>query len=78
MWLGIIVAGVAAVLFGDSPACMRGRGIGVRGKGRRASPAPGGRQAMPAGRARQAAARKRDDDIEDMDDIEAILKKHGI
>ena len=66
VWLGVIVAGGSAVLFVAS-GLMRSRGVGVRGKA--------------AARATPAVSRKpakRDDDLDDMADIEAILKKHGI
>ena len=74
VWLGIIVAGVAALLWVTS-GVMRARGIGVRGKGREV---PAGRtKAVPAAKSGKQPARK-DDDLDDMDDIEAILKRHGI
>ena len=76
MWLGIIVAGVAAVLWVIS-GVMRARGIGVRGKGRESVRA-GRTKAVPAAEPGKQPARKSDDDLEDMDDIEAILKRHGI
>ena len=66
---------------GPPPDCswlsglMRPAGIGVRGR-------PGdiraGRTSGGPGPSPEAAARKRDDDLDDMADIEAILKKHGI
>ena len=73
------MAGVAALLWVTS-GVMRARGIGVRGKGRRyARPR---RKSAPEGGAggqvRQAACPQGDDDLDDMDDIEAILKRHGI
>jgi len=77
VWLGIIVAGVAALLWVAS-GVMRARGIGVRGKGPEVS---GGRtKEAPAAKPGKASKRpaSSDDDIEGMDDIEAILKKHGI
>ena len=83
VWLGIIVAGVAALLWVAS-GLMRARGIGVRGEGR----------AVPAGRAKEVPAgtppgkqspkqparrsARSEDDIEGLDDVEAILKKYGI
>lgn len=98
VWVGVILAGVAAVLWVVS-GVLRARGIGVR----RPAPATGARRSrqMPAASRREAAAepatrqpvtkqpvtkqpssraRKRGnpDDIEDLDDIEAILKRHGI
>ena len=78
VWLGIVIAGVAAALWVLS-GVMRARGIGVRDKD------PSLRSAekleVPAGKpAGQPAGKKKsnDDDIEDLDDIEAILKRHGI
>jgi hypothetical protein len=71
VWAGIIVAGASAVLFVVS-GLMRSRGIGVRRRTGAPAAAPkrveGGRRAEPAD----------PDDTDDMADIEAILKKHGI
>jgi hypothetical protein len=85
VWLGIVVAGVAVALWVLS-GFLRARGIGVREQdpsvrsARRRNevepadtPAPG----KPAGR-KPAAAKRGNDDIEDLDEIEAILKRHGI
>ena len=78
VWLGVIVAGVAAGLWFVS-GVLRARGIGTRGKA-----VEGGRakQVQAAGPGRQAASPKRaaakKDDVDDMDEIEAILKRHGI
>lgn len=66
VWLGIVLAGVAVVLFGVSGA-MRARGIGARERKRQQLPPQ--RRTAPAGQ---------DTGLEGMDDIEAILKKHGI
>lgn len=66
VWLGIVLAGVAVVLFGVSGA-MRARGIGTRE--RKPQQLPPQRRAAPTGQ---------DTGLEGMDDIEAILKKHGI
>jgi hypothetical protein len=74
VWLGVIVAGVAALLWLVS-GVMRARGIGVRGEGRDSS--AGRTKAVPAAKPGKKPARK-DEDLEDMDDIEAILKQHGI
>ena len=76
VWLGIVVAGVAAALWFLS-GVMRARGIGVREQ------EPGVRSArkkeVSAGKpAGKKPATRSDDDIEDLDDIEAILKRHGI
>jgi hypothetical protein len=81
VWLGVVVAGVSVVLFGASET-MRRRGIGTRGRPprdrSRKKRGLEGRQskqvAAPAGR--QAAPSMGTDD--DLADIEAILKKHGI
>jgi len=72
VWLGISLAVVAVVLFVVSGA-MRSRGVGGRATdpGRTSSPALGGRPS-----ARPARGPAADDD--GMDDIEAILRKHGI
>jgi hypothetical protein len=77
VWLGIVIAGIAAALWVLS-GVMRARGIGVRDtpssarkkEASAAKPAGG----LPAGKTRK----RDDDDIEDLDDIEAILKRHGI
>jgi len=76
VWLGVIVAGAAAVLWVAS-GVMRARGIGVRGK----APEVRSTEAkeVPATKGgKQAKQKAKNDDIEDMDDIEAILKRHGI
>ncbi len=67
-WLGIVLAGVAVVLFGTS-ATMRRRGIGTRERAPRAE-----RKQVEAPRRERAAGRERLVD----DDVSAILKKHGI
>ena len=67
-WLGIVLAGVAVVLFGTS-ATMRRRGIGTRERAPRAE-----RKQVEAPRRGRAAGRERLVD----DDVSAILKKHGI
>ena len=68
VWLGVIVAGASAGLFVVS-GLMRSRGIGVRDKGQPAAVEP----------AKSKPRRtKQDDDLDDLADIEAILKKHGI
>ena len=71
VWSGIILAGASAALFILS-GVLRSRGIGVRGKA--AERATGA--APPNAAVKQK--RKQDDDLDDMADIEAILKKHGI
>lgn len=66
VWAGIALAGVSVVLFGVS-AAMRARGAG----GPR-----GSAKGLPAQRSGQRAEPAVQD--KDMDDIEAILRKHGI
>jgi hypothetical protein len=77
VWLGVVVGGVAGVLWVVS-GILRRRGIGVRARAterRRAEPpqVASARSTKPA-----KPARTRKDDIDGMDEIEAILKKHGI
>ena len=78
VWLGIVIAGVAAALWVLS-GVMRARGIGVREK----DPSVGsaGKKEVSAGKkpaGKRPAEKRTDDDNEDLDDIEAILKRHGI
>jgi hypothetical protein len=87
VWLGIVVAGVAVALWVLS-GFMRARDIGVRdrdpsvrsaqrqevGAGKAADNAPSARPT----RRKPTAAKPGNDDIEGMDEIEAILKRHGI
>ena len=74
VWAGIVLAGVSVVLFGVS-AAMRSRGVGGRSKdGTKKKSLPADRSTPPAG----PAAAKGTADDDDMDDIEAILRKHGI
>jgi hypothetical protein len=79
VWLGIVVAAVAVALWVLS-GVMLARGIGVRGEGRavRTSRRKQVPAAEPTGGRAPATGRARDDDADDMADIEAILKKHGI
>jgi hypothetical protein len=71
MWVGVAVAGVAALLFVVAGG-MRRRGIGTRKKRREVSA-----DAASTGTGRSPAQQPaRPDD--DMADIEAILRKHGI
>jgi len=82
VWLGIVVAGVAAVLWVAS-GLMRARGIGVRGQGRevpagRAKDVPAGTSGKQAGGQPTRRSARSEDDIEGIDDVEAILKKYGI
>jgi hypothetical protein len=79
VWLGLVVAAVAVALWVLS-GVMLARGIGVRDAGR-AKPSTRTKQvpaAEPPGRKAAATSRAREDDLDDMADIEAILKKHGI
>lgn len=71
VWLGIAVAGVSAVLFGVS-GVMRRRGVGTGGKKAAEASGPSG-QARPLPRSGSKPAAD-----PEMEDIEAILRKHGI
>jgi hypothetical protein len=90
VWLGIAVAGVAVALWIVS-GFMRARGVGVRDRDPNVRSArrkevgtgagePAGKTAAAAqpGRKKPAAPKRGNDDIEDLDEIEAILKRHGI
>ena len=88
VWLGVIVAGVAVALWIVS-GLLRARGIGVRGEAPdRAVRSRGRTPEVEAGKparsrkpGRADAASKGSapaDDDDDMADIEAILKRHGI
>lgn len=77
VWLGIVLAGMSVVLFGVSGA-MRARGVGVRKAKSPKSAKSTVRAGEPAKQVGAARARKSADPVDDMDDIEAILKKHGI
>jgi hypothetical protein len=86
VWTGVVVAGVAVLLWFVS-GLMLARGIGVRGGTKRVRSkqtagevvsAPTGRPGKPVASKKAPRRGKNDDDLEDMDDIEAILKKHGI
>ena len=71
VWLGVAMAGLSLVLFAVS-AAMRARGVGSKPRSRsdeRAEALPRQRSSRPAEPAVQD---------KDMDDIEAILRKHGI
>jgi hypothetical protein len=82
VWVGIIIAGASAGLFVVS-GLLRSRGIGVRGKPAQIATQRAARKAerLQAKGAAPVASRKQpknEDDLDDMADIEAILKKHGI
>ena len=71
VWAGVALAGLSLVLFAVS-AAMRARGVGTT----RSVRASGSAKPLPKERSsRQATPAVQDDD---MDDIEAILRKHGI
>ncbi len=84
VWLGLATAGVSLMLFALS-ALMRSRGVGTktgrdtrRVDGEQAPSLPRERSAKPAAPGRSAKPSKPAVGDEDMDDIEAILRKHGI
>jgi hypothetical protein len=72
VWLGIAVAGVSAALFAAS-GLLRRRGIGTKGR----RPKPGAKKTAP-GQVSATSSRTPAVKDEDLADIEAILKKHGI
>jgi hypothetical protein len=82
VWLGVIVAGVAAALWFVS-GLLRARGLGSRekavegGRSKRVAATPpvrtSDKQKPPSTRSKATK-----DDPDDMDEIEAILKRHGI
>lgn len=74
VWLGIVLAGVAAVLLGAS-ALLRNRGTGTALPGDARSGSVEARKPGKAVRRGRAPAAIGDDDL---GDIEAILRKHGI
>jgi hypothetical protein len=75
VWAGMVLAGVSVVLFGVS-AAMRNRGVGGRKKHGTTEKSLPAERSTPV--ARPPAAKGAADDDDDMDDIEAILRKHGI
>jgi hypothetical protein len=81
VWMGVVVAGASAGLFVVS-GLMRSRGIGVRGKPAQEMSPRATRKAerLQAKGVAPVNSRKAKhvDDLDDMADIEAILKKHGI
>lgn len=74
VWLGLVVAGVSVVLFVVSGWLGRRSGRG-KGAGRKAVPGPAAQPALPP---KRIAAQAQQNDPDDMADIEAILRKHGI
>lgn len=88
VWLGIILAGISAVLFGTARA-LRSRGAGKKAVGKKTEPgavAAGGTASVearkPKGAQKKSAERgsgKKGSGEEALDDdIEAILRRHGI
>ncbi|MEP6817261.1 MAG: hypothetical protein ABI873_17105 [Marmoricola sp.] len=72
-WLGVILAGVSVVLFGAS-ATMKRHGIGTRER-------PAKQRRIRRAKTKEVSAppnRKVEPMVDDVTDIEAILKKHGI
>jgi hypothetical protein len=83
VWLGIAVAGLAVVLFGTT-GVLRAKGVGrrARSKSKAVEPKPSttlgsGKGAAPARHGDLAGETDGDTD-DDMADVEAILKRHGI
>jgi hypothetical protein len=74
VWLGIVLAGVAGVLLGAS-TLLRNRGLGGRGQDTSSPTAVEAPKLKKAPRRGRADAAIGDDDL---GDIEAILRKHGI
>jgi hypothetical protein len=74
VWLGIVLAGIAAVLFGAS-ALLRNRGVQGSAEGGDRSRAIDAPKPKKVSKRRSGDAAIGDDDL---DDIEAILRKHGI
>jgi hypothetical protein len=83
VWIGIAVAGVSLMLFAVS-AAMRARGVGTTPRARtRETPQQTGGQSgrQPGQQLPQKPSRRKAEPAvqdKDMDDIEAILRKHGI
>jgi len=72
VWLGIVIAGVSAVLFAVAGGMSR-RGVGTKGRAPKQASLPASPSRPAAGRRKPAAQ-----EPDELDDIEAILKKHGI
>lgn len=75
VWTGIAVAGVSAALFVVSGTLRRHGGGKARGKAAKEPKAAKGKPAAVPAQSSRGTAAVQDDD---MADIEAILKKHGI
>jgi len=67
VWFGVVLAGISVALF-LTAGMLRRRGVGTSARTRE--------KALPADASRPPAKAPQDDD--DMADIEAILKRHGI
>ena len=67
VWIGVVLAGVSVALF-LTAGMLRRRGLGASARPRE--------KALPADASRRPAKAPQEDD--DMADIEAILKRHGI
>jgi hypothetical protein len=76
VWAGIVLAGVSLMLFAVT-AAMRARGMG---RSPATGQAAGGEKQLPQQRGTTKATTKAEPAVQDkdMDDIEAILRKHGI
>ena len=82
VWLGVVTAGVSLMLFALT-AAMRARGLGSAGRRDKAEKAEKADKALPTERSskparRPGASKPAVDTADDMADIEAILRKHGI
>ena len=71
VWLGVVVAGVSLVLFVVT-GVLRAKGVGRRSERAGAAPKP-----AVTGSGAPAAASPADED-DDLADVQAILKRHGI
>jgi hypothetical protein len=81
VWLGIVMAGVSLMLFAIT-AAMRARGVGSAGGKPAAKESKQPKEALSPTRsttpARRSGGGKAPAEDDDMADIEAILRKHGI
>jgi hypothetical protein len=78
VWLGIVVAMVALVLHVAGGVLLRRSGRSAPARGVAGGPEKALYAAPAAPRAPRASKPQQDSRIEDQDDIEAILRKHGI
>jgi hypothetical protein len=74
VWLGVMLAGISLALF-LTAGMLRRRGIGTAAPAA-GKPSAAGGKALPSDTSRRPAKAPEQDD--DMADIEAILKRHGI